>query len=321
MALERWTDDPAHAADVAALCDVALPGEDLTEDDLAACLWDGAAGDPFVVLASDDGAGVAAGVVHDVGDGGGVRVGFVQLVAVAPVARRTGLGRELVDGLVSWAFDEHDCRAVAVGGASPFYLWPGVDVHATAALCLFEAAGFRPRGCEVNMSFPTSHRAAAPAGVTIRRALEEDDVAAGLAFVGTHWPNWVAECRRAIEHGSCHLAWADDAGPAASGAASPAASGAAGGSAAGVAGPVVVGFGCHSVNRLGWLGPMGTDPVQRHGGVGNALLSAIATDLMAAGLSSVEVAWVGPVGFYANAAAATVSRTFRTLSLSRRSRA
>jgi hypothetical protein len=63
---------------------------------------------------------------------------------------------------------------------------------------------------------------------------------------------------------------------------------------------------------------MGTDPVQRHGGVGNALLSAIATDLMAAGLQSVEVAWVGPVGFYANAAGATVSRTFRTLSLSRR---
>jgi hypothetical protein len=99
----------------------------------------------------------------------------------------------------------------------------------------------------------------------------------------------VAETRRAVEHGSCHLAWADGDG-------------------------AVVGFGCHSVNRLGWLGPMGTDPDRRHGGTGNALLGAIATDLMAAGLSSVEVSWVGPVGFYANAAGASVSRTFRTLS-------
>ena len=291
--LQRWSDDASRAADVAALCDLALPGENLTEDELSACLWDGDAGDPFVVVGADDGSGAAAAVVHDV-DGGRRRIGFVQLIAVDPDARRQGLGRSLVEEVAAWAFDEHSVDAVAVGGASPFYLWPGVDVHATAALCLFESAGFQPRGCEVNMAFPTRHRASPPPGITLRRALEEDDVAAGLAFVGTHWPNWVAECRRAIDHGSCHLAWTSDGDGE------------------------VVGFGCHSVNRLGWLGPMGTDPVQRHGGVGNALLSAIATDLMAAGLSSVEVAWVGPVGFYANAAGATVSRTFRTLSLSRR---
>jgi GNAT superfamily N-acetyltransferase len=316
MAIDRWTDDPARAADVAALCDLALPGENLSEDDLSACLWDGAAGDPFVVLASSDGAGVAAGVVHDVGGGagsGGRRVGFVQLVAVHPEARRAGLGRSLVEALIDWALEEEACAAVAVGGASPFYLWPGVDVHGTAALCLFESVGFTPRGCEVNMAFPTRHRAAPPAGITVRRALEEDDAVAGLDFVGAHWPNWVAECRRAVDHGSCHLAWADAGG---TGSGSGSATGEAGGFAG--EGAAVVGFGCHSVHRLGWLGPLGTDPVQRHGGVGNALLSAIATDLMIAGLSSVEVAWVGPVGFYANAAGATVSRTFRTLSLSRR---
>src|SRR4051812_4167746 len=122
--IERWTDDPARAADVASLCDAALPGEDLTEDDLAACLWDGAAGDPFVVLGTDDGAGAAAAVMHDAG--GGRRVGFVQLVAVRPDGRRQGLGRALVDALVAWAFDEQQCDAVAVGGAAPFYLWPGV---------------------------------------------------------------------------------------------------------------------------------------------------------------------------------------------------
>jgi GNAT superfamily N-acetyltransferase len=272
---------------LAAIVDEALPGEGLTEDELLAVAWEDV--DPTVVVGAPDGAGAAVGVVHDVG--GGRRVGFVQLVAVRPAARRQGLGRELAEAVASWAVDEHGASAVAVGGAAPFYVWPGVDVQATAALCLFEALGFRPRGAEVNMGYPTTHRAAVPDGVVLRRALEEDDVAAGLAFVERHWPNWVAEARRAIEHGSCHLAFA-----------------------AAAEGESVVGFGCHSVNRLGWLGPMGTDPDRRHGGTGNALLGAIATDLMAAGLSTVEVAWVGPVGFYANAAGASVSRTFRTLS-------
>lgn len=287
---ERWTE--ARAGELTALCDAALPGENLTEDELRAALWeDGGDGDPTVVLGLADGAGAVAGVVHTVG---ARRVGFVQLVAVRPDARRAGVGSALVAALRDWAFEGHGAEGLGVGGASPFYLWPGVDVRATAALCLFESLGFHPRGCEVDMSYPTQHRAPVPAGVTVRRALEEDDVAAGLAFVGRHWPNWVAETRRAIDGGSCHLGFSDDDD-----------------------GGAVVGFGCHSVNRLGWLGPMGTDPLRRHGGLGNALLGAIATDLMAAGLSTVEVAWVGPVGFYANAAGASVSRTFRTLLLPR----
>lgn len=285
---ERW--DESRATDLAALCDAALPGENLTEDELRAALWDGLgddAGSVSVVVGAPDGSAAAAGVVHTVGPR---RVGFVQLVAVRPKARRRGVGSALVGELRRWAFDEHGADGLGVGGASPFYLWPGVDVQATGALCLFESLGFRPRGCEVNMAYPTQHRAPVPPGVELRRALEEDDVAAGIAFVGRHWPNWVAEMRRGVEHGACHLAFAASDG-------------------------AVVGFGCHSVNRLGWLGPMGTDPERRHGGLGNALLGAIATDLMAAGLSSVEVAWVGPVGFYAKAAGASVSRTFRTLLL------
>jgi GNAT superfamily N-acetyltransferase len=283
--LERW--DETRAADLTSLCDAALPGEDLTEDELRAVVWDDES--PTVVVGAVDGSGAAAGLVRPVG---GRSVGFVQLVAVRPEARRQGLGSALVSAVRDWAFGEHGCDGVGIGGASPFYLWPGVDVQATAALCLFESLGFAPRGCEVNMAYPTRHRAPVPEGVELRRALEEDDVAAGLDFVGRHWPNWVAEARRAVEHGSCHLAIAASDG-------------------------AVVGFGCHSVNRLGWLGPMGTDPDRRHGGLGNALLGAIATDLMAAGLESVQVAWVGPVGFYANAADASVSRTFRTLLLRR----
>lgn len=268
---------------MAAVLDAALPGEAITEDELVALCWEDV--DPTVVVAEPGGDGVAAGVVHDVG---GRRVGFVQLVAVRPESRRRGVGAALVREVMAWA-DANGATAMAAGGAAPFYLWPGVDLHATPALCLFESLGFTPTGSALNMSFPTAHRAPTPAGVELRRALEEADVAAGLAFVERHWPNWVAEARRAVDHGTCHLAVAEGTAD-------------------------IIGFGCHSVNRLGWLGPMGTDPDRRHGGTGNALLGAIATDLMAAGLSTVEVSWVGPVRFYAKAAGATVSRTFRTLS-------
>ena len=276
----RWS--RSHAGDLAALADIALPGENLTADELEACCWDEP--DPSVVLAVGGGEGALAGVVHVVGDRA---VAFVQLVAVGPEHRRLGHGRSLLDAFAAWAFTEHGASALAVGGCGPFYLWPGVDVHATAALCLFESAGFRPKGAELNLSFLTGHRAPAPPGIELRRVLADADAAAALDFVGRHWPGWVAETARAVDHGTCHIALASDA--------------------------TVVGFGCHSVNRLGWLGPMGTDPQRRSSGVGRALTSAIATDLMAAGLASVEVSWVGPIGFYAKAADATVSRAFRTL--------
>lgn len=282
--MQHW--DRSKAEQLTAIVDAALPSEGLTSDELTAACWED--DDPTLVVADDGGAGAAVAVVHEAGD---QRVGFVQLVAVRPEARRQGTGKALVEALIRWAVDEQGVTALAAGGAAPFYLWPGVDVHATPALCLFESLGFRPRGSELNMSFASDHRAPTPAGMVLRRALDEADVAAGLEFVGRHWPNWVAETRRAVDHGTCHLAWTEGAGE-----------------------PEVVGFGCHSVNRLGWLGPMGTDPDRRAGGTGSALLGAIATDLMAAGLSTVEVAWVGPVRFYAKAAGATVSRSFRTLS-------
>jgi hypothetical protein len=56
---------------------------------------------------------------------------------------------------------------------------------------------------------------------------------------------------------------------------------------------------------------MATDPTTQGVGVGQALLGAVCRDLMIAGRADAEIAWVGPVGFYAKAAGATVSRVFR----------
>jgi hypothetical protein len=58
---------------------------------------------------------------------------------------------------------------------------------------------------------------------------------------------------------------------------------------------------------------MATTPGRQHGGVGSALLSELCRDLMVAGHADAEICWVGPVGFYAKAAGASVSRVFRDL--------
>ncbi len=80
------------------------------------------------------------------------------------------------------------------------------------------------------------------------------------------------------------------------------------------AGGETIGFACHSVNRAGWIGPMATDPEQQRSGVGRALLGAVCASLAAAGHAEADIAWVGPIGFYAKAGAA-VSRVFRNAKL------
>ena len=278
--MEPWGRE--RLGDVVRIFDAAMASEGLHADDIAAALFDDP--DETLVLATDDGDGVVAAVTRRLGD---ETVGFLQLLAVDPARQRAGHGRELLHAAEAWA-SARGVKHLFAGGAAPFYLWAGVDVHWTAANCLFEAEGYRGGEAMLNLSFSSSHKASAPPGVEIRRALGDEDARAGLAFCATNWPNWVAEMERGIEHGACFLAWAEgDATP--------------------------VGFGCHSVNRLGWLGPMGTDPKRRHGGLGNALLSAIAGDVRVAGFDVVQVSWIGPFGFYANAAGASVSRVFRRL--------
>ena len=288
MSTAAW--GPERAADVAALLADAAPHEGLTTDELLACCWD----DPGLVLGIDAASGapgadaVVAAVVRRAGDHA---VGFVRLLAVHPGRRREGLGRRLLGEAEAWLVDQ-GATELRLGGEAPFYLWPGVDVRATAMLCLAEAAGYEPIGAELDLSLPVTFRSPPPPDVEVRRVLDDADVAAVRTLVDEVFPWWWPETARGIEGAGCLGAFPSGADV--------------------VDGGRALGFACHSVNRAGWLGPMGTDPAARHGGVGHALLGAVCQDLMVAGRRDVEVAWIGPVGFYA-AAGASVSRVFRTL--------
>jgi GNAT superfamily N-acetyltransferase len=281
----------ARAAELVGLVDVTFPGERLSEDELVTLCFEDP--DHSVVLGSTDG-DAAIAVVARSATAGEHPDAFIQLLAVAPAQQDLGRGRALLASAEEWA-RAGGCRSLTGGAGAPYYLWPGIDVRWTAALALFEATGYAGRGAILNMSCPTTYRCAAPAGVMVTRVLEDADGDAVAHLCRRHWPRWEAEVRRAVDHGSCFIA-ADQAPRD--------------------AGSSVIGFACHSVNRVGWVGPMATVPDQRHGGVGAALLSALCADLRSAGLPEAEISWVGPIGFYARTAGASVSRVFRQVSKS-----
>jgi GNAT superfamily N-acetyltransferase len=223
--------------------------------------------------------GAAALTVKRLGD---VSLAWLVLVAVHPDHRREGRGRSLVEECAARAR-----RAGAVdlhlGNAIPRYVWPGVDFRFTAALALFEATRFEPYGAECNMAITTGFRADPPADAVIEREAADD----ATALAARRFPHWVDEVERGTAAGTCFAARADGD---------------------------TIGFACHSVNRHGWIGPMATDPERQRAGVGRALLGSLCADLDRDGLRHAEIAWVGPVGFYAKAGA-RVSRVFRTAKL------
>jgi len=299
--IEEWS--AGRAGDLATLVTAAMPGEELSEDELVSCCWDdppAGGSEDGAVLALADGSGAVSVVwrpptpvdeapvlraVPGRAGGGPFRPGaYVKLIAVVPEARRRGRGHVLLAAAEAWAWD-HGAREIALEGSPPFFLWPGIDATATEALCLADARGYEVSGTGLNLSLPTGFRAPSPEGVVIRRVIHDDDAASIEALVADRWPHWADEMRRAVEHGCCHGAFPLAGGPA-------------------------IGFVCHSVSRAGWLGPMGTDPDHQHGGVGRALLSAVCRDLMIAEMPRAEICWAGPLRFYAKNGA-TVSRVFR----------
>lgn len=264
-----------RATELAALWAAAVPGEPLSEDELVGVLWD----TPGVVLATADGAGVVAATTYETD---GVLWGSVRLVVVHPDRQRRGVGRSLVAAAESWMARDGAVLG-GFGAERPQYLFPGVDFTNVAGLCLAEDCGYEPADASFNMSLPTEVRAPTPAGVELRRVVTDADAAAVLAMVGTHWPGFADEVVPGIEAGGVHGAFVDGR---------------------------AVGFCAHSVSRLGWIGPLGTDPDFAGAGIASALTAAACADLMVAGLGRAEVCQVGPVRFYASLGGVT-TRVFR----------
>lgn len=260
-------------AEVAALCDAALPAEALSVEDLTTCCFEGEG----QVIGDRD---AAAAFVVKRYPGADAAVAWLLLLAVAPERRRSGLGRALVDEVVTRC-RESQVGELHTGNCAPRYVWPGVDLSSTDALAFFQELGFEAYDHGLNMVLPTTFRAPPPAGVSIERECGDGAVALARRV----YPHWEDEVARGIARGTTFAARARDG--------------------------KTIAFACHSVNRRTWIGPMATDPQLQHAGTGRALLAAIAEDIAGTyGADTAEIAWVAPVPFYAKCGA-TAGRSFR----------
>jgi GNAT superfamily N-acetyltransferase len=256
-------------AALAALCAAAMPDERLTADELSYLCF--GPGDEVI---GDERSAAVLQIQHF----GKHVAAWLTLVAVEPSVQSTGLGKQLVHAVADRA-RALGARDLLLASAVPRYVWPGVDVCNTRAGMLLETCGFERDWVGTNMAIATSFRRAAPVGLVVERETGRE----AHEFAERAYPYWVPELDRAVELGVAFAARAADG--------------------------ATIGFGCHSVGRAGWIGPMATDPDLQHGGVGSAVVSALCADLEARGCATGEISWVSNLRFYGKCGA-QVSRVF-----------
>lgn len=229
------------------------------------------------------------------------RRGHVNLLAVRADVRRRGIGSALLAAMEGRLLAA-GANVLMIGGATPVFAWPGVDVRYTAASCLFESRGYAPSRHGVNMTVELETAEAkgllatdedekrlAAEAITVRRLVESDrePITPWLtAWGGT----WVREALSTLgkKDAATYVAVLRD----------------------GTADAEYVGFASHGVNRAGWFGPMGTGGELRKLGIGRVLLRRCLADLRAEGHATADICWVGPVAFYARTVDAYVERVF-----------
>jgi GNAT superfamily N-acetyltransferase len=217
----------------------------------------------------------------------------VDLLAVSTEAQGRGIGRKLLDA-VEQAIKGAGATEARVGGNAPCYAWPGVDLEYSAAIGLFESAGYRACGDAVNMIVKLSEaplgttadeRRLADVGISIR-VLRASDEPTFSSWVERFWNGeWAWEASRALVRrgAGCYVA---------------------------VRGSDLVAFAAYGANRASWFGPMGTVPAEQRQGLGSVLLRRCLADLDRAGMVHATIGWVGPTEFYRRAVGATFDRTF-----------
>ncbi|MBF8189180.1 GNAT family N-acetyltransferase [Nonomuraea sp. K274] len=293
----------SHAVGAAGLEEAArVAGAALTLDPEASALVGWLSRPPadrrWTALATDGGVVMASVSTKD------PDVGHVDLLAVHPSARGQGRGRALVRAAEEWLLQQ-GARQARFAGNPPCYAWPGIDVRYTAAACLAESLGYEQYQVAWNMTADLSSADLSvdedllrleKAGVAVRAAGAPDaSGAAGaagasgasgsdrervVAFVAEHWnESWAWEAANAD---GLHYAERDGR---------------------------VLAFAAWG-SRPGWFGPTGTAPDARGLGIGGVLLRRCLADQRAAGQTSAQIGWVGPLRFYSRVVGARAERVF-----------
>ena len=284
---------PEHKHNLLNLCSLALPLDPFTQPLLDKHIFDDPRYEPELSIALESTGDLIAavvGMVRTLPEGN--HHGWIKLLAVHPDHRRRGLGMALLRE-IEHSFRQRRLPQIDTIGF-PRYFWPGVDVRYTPACCLFETAGFKETRTLVNMAvdltqpFDTAsdEQQLAADGFTFHRAAL-DDAEELNAFIEREWPPWCDEVPIALANDPISLFYCRLAGK-------------------------IVGYAAYDIAMFpGTFGSMGTDVACRGRGVGSVLLRLCLADMQAIKCPRCEIAWVGPVGFYARQVNAHINRVFR----------
>ena len=236
-------------------------------------------------------AGACIGSVAE-GDDGTAR-GFIDLLVVDRAEQRRGIARQLTAEMER-ALAGRGCGQVTLAGNGPYYAWPGVDIHYTAAVCFAEDSGYQRHGCEVNMDVDVlqaplvtdaDETRLAAEGIQVRRAGAADDGPLQESLSSTWQASWVAEIAAILGSSDAGLYVA-------------------------VQGDRYVGFCGYGLNRIHETGPLGTHPDLRRLGIGAVLIKRCLAEQRSRGVVSAELVWAGPLSYFARTVRATIGRAF-----------
>jgi GNAT superfamily N-acetyltransferase len=226
-------------------------------------------------------------------DDDGKTEGFIDLLVVDRASQRQGFGRQLAAAMEQQLVSR-GCERISITGNDPYYAWPGIDIHYTAAVCFAEDLGYRRQGCEVNMNVdllraPPDTEAAESRlrseGIEVRPARAGDDGPMQESLRTTWRPTWITELTAALRRTDSGLEIA-------------------------VQDTRYVGFCAHGLNRPHEVGPAGTTPDRRRLGIGAVLLKRCLASQRDRGLTAAELVWAGPLSYFSRTLDATIGRAF-----------
>ena len=219
----------------------------------------------------------------------------LKLFAVDQEHRRSGLGSMMLAEIEA-LFRSGGAERVRILNCSPCYFTPGLDPRYTEAFCFLQSHGYTAERYVHNMEvdltaneFDTSGTESklAKRGFKIRRLEHEDEQTFYEWMLGTWSQNWTTEACNSLKNTPVTTFIAVDADGN------------------------ICGFATYDVTLFrGGFGPTGVEERLRGLGIGKVLFLRCLQDMKTRGYPRCEIAWVGPISFYAHTSGARICATF-----------
>ena len=219
----------------------------------------------------------------------------LKLFAVDQEHRRSGLGSMMLAEIEA-LLRSGGAERVRVLNCSPYYFMPGLDPRYTEAFCFLQSHGYAAERYVHNMEvdltgddFDTMpvESTLAKKGFRIRRLEREDEQTFYEWMLGTWSPNWTTEACNSLKNTPVTTFVALDSDRN------------------------ICGFATYDVTMFrGGFGPTGVEERLRGLGIGKVLFLRCLQDMKTRGYPRCEIAWVGPISFYAHTAGARICATF-----------